>query len=222
MSMLGEADAMTEAAYEAKDGPGPSVAPHRPDEACAVMNPANQTWSIWCPGKPGWATLDFEDGAQAIAEVMGAHSANTYCLWRVIKNTTLKGVSLGITRMACGRRNQPISSRLAVFLRRYGAIKVPLAVSARLIAPPGTKPAAEAKITLRATPQEMSSLPNSPTAPILPDAATIDGSDAPPVYGEQPFLAGVGTPGGNPMVPLLALAGVGYYIYKSLKKDSGD
>jgi len=235
MSLLGEADDLTEAVYEQKDLPGPSAAPHHADEAVAILNRFNNTWSIWAPDKPGWAVLPIEAGAQALAEAIGAHRARRFCIWRAVRQKGISGqLQMGITKLAAGVKGQPISGALAIVLNRWGALDLGAAVTGGVVATPATYAALQAPIRIRLTQREAASVPSTMAGENLPDATPISESDAPPPAGEP--LAGVAPgvmPPGNGTGVLPIVGGLGiigwagmaygaYWLWKKYKKSDRD
>src|SRR3990167_9164774 len=136
MSLIREAEAMADAGdYTSRLPAQTMIRAHDPDEAVAIVNPMNHTWSVWYPGAPGWATLPLADGAQAIDTVQNARSIGTSSIYRVAQlRGTTGDVRTVVYPLVRGFHGERISSRVAIVLARMNALNVLEAARARLIA----------------------------------------------------------------------------------------
>lgn len=215
---LAEAEQMLRDASAQGMVTGAGTAPHRPDEAVAVLSPERGSWTFWAPGMPGWATLPAADGAQVLDAVVKNPRAATYTVYRAVRSGD---TGQGITPIVQGTKGQPISSRAAVALRRFSALRVGPAMASGTIARNGGPVAAEAPILLQPTVEEVQAVPPTGPAPVL-DAEPVTEQEAPKVPGETPAdettMQQAAAAGGGGLWTLLKWGGLAAAAYYAAKK----
>ena len=199
----------------------PSTAPAGPNEIVAVANPYAATWSLKAPDRQ-WFVVPAAQGHEVLAACIG-HAPAHYTLWRVCQS----GESHGVTKLAVGRRGQPVSSRCAAALKRFGLLQ---GTAPGIVAGPGQPAAAEAPIQFTLTAQETAEFGSSNPSAVLADGEPVTTEDVGGGSGEALVQPGTGqTPAapaadpvpnilGIPLRSVLLLAGLAWGGYKAAKK----